>query len=259
MATTDTERVSGGASHHVRTDWVQSRPKQVLIVVANLATNQHGWPVGYWAAELTHPYFELTERGIEVTIASPKGGKVEADNLSDPRDESKWSRDDLISMGFFNTPELMSKLNDTPAIGDLDLDQFDAIMVAGGQAPMFTYRDNKELHHVIRAFYEAEKPVAVYCHGVAALVDLQLSDGSYLVTGKTVTGFSDREEDYSDKAAGVQIMPWRLEPALRDRGANYISAGLFKAFAIRDGRLVTGQQQYSGRKVAEMVIDMLGV
>jgi putative intracellular protease/amidase len=259
MSTSNTEQVSGGASHRVRTDSVRSRPKRVLIVVANPTTNQYGWPVGYWAAELTHPYFELTERGIEVTIASPDGGKVEADALSDPRDESKWSSGDLISMGFFNTPELISKLDDTPAIRDLDLDQFDAIMVAGGQAPMFSYRANQELHLVIRTFYEAEKPVAVYCHGMAALVDLQLSDGTYLVTNKTVTGFSDIEEDYSDKAAGVQIMPWRLEPALRDRGANYISSGLFKAFAIRDGRLVTGQQQYSGRKVAELVIEMLGV
>ena len=259
MTSTDTEHVRGSAGHHVRIDSVRSRPKRVLIVVANPTTNQYGWPVGYWAAELTHPYFELTERGIEVTIASPDGGKVVADALSDPRDESKWSSEDLISMGFFNTPDLVSKLEDTPSIGDLDLDQFDAIMVAGGQAPMFSYRDNNELHRVIRTFYEAEKPVAVYCHGVAALVDLQLSDGNYLVTGRTVTGFSDAEEDYSDTAAGVQIMPWRLEHALRERGANYVSAGLFKAFAIRDGRLVTGQQQYSGRKVAEMVIEMLGV
>jgi putative intracellular protease/amidase len=259
VATTDTVQVSGGASHRMRADSVSSRPKRVLIVVANPTTNQHGWPVGFWAAELTHPYYELTDRGIEVTIASPNGGRVEADALSDPRDESKWSSEDLISMGFLSTPELVSTLRDTPAISALDLNQFDAIMVAGGQAPMFSYREDSRLHNAIRAFYEAEKPVAVYCHGVAALVDLKLSDGSYLVEGKTVTGFSNLEEDFSDKAAGVQIMPWRLEPELKERGANYISAGLFKPFAIRDGRLVTGQQQYSGRKVAQMVIEMLGI
>jgi putative intracellular protease/amidase len=89
-------------------------------------------------------------------------------------------------------------------------------------------------------------------------VDATLSDGSYLVTGKTVTGFANVEEDYSDKAAGTRIMPWRLEDALRERGANYVQAGLFKQFAIRDGRLITGQQQYSGRKVAQMVIAALG-
>jgi putative intracellular protease/amidase len=259
MTTTDKAQVASGGEHHVRTDSVSSRPKKVLIVVANPTTNQLGWPVGFWAAELTHPYFELTERGVQVTIASPNGGKVEADALSDPRDESKWSSEDLISMGFFNTPELVAQLENTPAIGDVDPDQFDAIMIAGGQAPMTSYREDERVHHAVRTFYEAEKPVAVYCHGVAALVDLKLSDGSYLVTGKTVTGFSDVEEDYSDQAAGVQIMPWRLQPALQARGANYVSAGLFKAFAIRDGRLVTGQQQYSGRKVAEMVIAMLGV
>ena len=124
---------------------------------------------------------------------------------------------------------------------------------------MFTYRGHTALADTIRSFYEAEKPVGVYCHGMAAVVDLRLSDGSYLVDGKTVTGFSDVEEDFSDKAAGVQIMPWRLEPALKERGANYVSAGLFKAFVVRDGRLVTGQQQYSGRRVAQVVIDMLGV
>jgi putative intracellular protease/amidase len=259
MATAQKAEVSGGTAHRMQTDSVGSRPKHVLIVVANPATNQYGWPVGFWAAELTHPYYELTERGLEVTIASPGGGKVEADALSDPRDDSRWSSEDLISMGFLNTPELVAMLEDTPALGDLDLDQFDAIMVAGGQAPMFSYRDDRRVQHAIRTFYEAEKPVAVYCHGVAALVDLKLSDGSYLVAGKAVTGFSDVEEDFSDAAAGVEIMPWRLEPMLKERGANYVSAGLFKAFAIRDGRLVTGQQQYSGRRVAQVVIDMLGV
>jgi putative intracellular protease/amidase len=251
--------VAGGEDHRMRVDQVESRAKRVLIVVANPAINQHGWPVGFWAAELTHPYFELTERGVDVTIASPDGGPVEPDALSDPRDSSKWSAEDLISMGFFNTPELVEKLKTTPAIKDLDLREFDAIMVAGGQSPMFTYRKNKPLADAIRFMFEAERPVAAYCHGLAALVDLQLSDGTYLVANKTVTGFSDVEEDYGNKAAGVEIMPWRLEPVLKERGANYVSAGLFKAFAIRDGRLVTGQQQYSGRKVAQMVIEMLGL
>lgn len=249
----------GGDSHRQANDFVGSRRKRVVIVVANPATNQHGWPVGFWAAELCHPFYELTERGIEVTIASPDGGRVVPDSLSDPRDPSRWSAEDLISMGFLSTPGLAALLDDTPAVGRLDLDGYDALLVAGGQSPMFTYRRHAGLATAIRTVYEAEKPLAAYCHGLAALVDLTLSDGSYLVAGKTVTGFSDVEEDYSDHAAGVQIMPWRLEPVLRERGANYAHAGLFKAFTVRDGRLVTGQQQYSGRKVAQTVIEMLGV
>jgi putative intracellular protease/amidase len=249
-----------GTEHHMRVDLVSSTPKRVLIVVANPATSSAlGWPIGFWGAELTHPYFELTQRGLEVTIASPHGGKVQLDTLSDPRDPSKWSAEDLITMGFVNTPELMALLDDTPALGDLDLDGFDAIMIAGGLAPMESYRDDEAVKDAIRRFYEAEKPTAIYCHGTAALPDLTLSDGSYLVEGRTVTGFSNAEEDYSDAFVGQRVMSWRIEDALRERGANYVQGGLFKAFAVRDGRLITGQQQYSGRRVADMVVEALGV
>jgi putative intracellular protease/amidase len=248
------------ADHHMRVDLVSTRPKKVLIVVANPSTSTTlGWPVGFWGAELTHPYYELTERGLEVTIASPDGGKVEMDSLSDPRDPSHWSAEDLVTMGFVNTPSLVELLENTPRLADLDLDEFDAIMVAGGQSPMFTFREHQDLQRAIRHFYEAEKPTAVYCHGTAALVDLKLSDGSYLVDGKTVTGFANAEEEFSDAFVGQKVMPWRVEDVLRDRGANYVQGGLFKPFAVRDGRLITGQQQYSGRRVAQMVIDALGV
>jgi putative intracellular protease/amidase len=257
---TDAQQSQIVTDHHMRVDRVSSAPKRVLVVVANPSTSTTlGWPVGFWGAELTHPYYELTERGIEVTIASPDGGKVEMDSLSDPRDPSKWSAEDLITMGFVNTPELAELLDDTPRLADLDLDQFDAIMVAGGQSPMFTFRDNEGLKEAIRHFYEHQKPTAVYCHGTAALVDLKLSDGSYLVAGKTITGFANVEEEFSDTFVGQQVMPWRVEDVLREHGANYINGGLFKAFAVRDGRLITGQQQYSGRKVAQMVIEALGV
>jgi putative intracellular protease/amidase len=181
------------------------------------------------------------------------------DSLSDPRDPSKWSSEDLITMGFVNSPELMELLERTPKLADLDLDEFDAIMVAGGQSPMFTFRENEDLAGAIRRFYESERPTAVYCHGSAALVDLRLSDGSYLVEGKTVTGFANAEEEFSDSFVGQKVMPWRVEDVLKERGANYVQGGLFKPFAVRDGRLITGQQQYSRRKVAQMVIEALGV
>jgi len=248
------------ADHHMQVDTISTKQKRVLILVSNPTTaTTVGWRVGFWGAELTHPYYELTERGVEVTIASPDGGKVELDALSDPRDESKWSSEDLITMGFVNTPELMALLEDTPKLADLDLDEYDAIMIAGGLAPMFTYRGREDVHDAIRHFYESEKPTAIYCHGTAALVDLKLSDGSYLVEGKTVTGFSNREEDYSDSFVGQTVMPFRVEDALRKRGANYVQGGLFKAFTVRDGRLLTGQQQYSGRRVAQMLIEVLGI
>jgi putative intracellular protease/amidase len=251
--------VQGAEQHHEIVDVTRSKRPLVLMVVANpTVSTTTGWPVGFWAAELTHPYYEFSRVRYDVIVASPDGGKVEIDALSDPRDESKWSADDLISMGFLNTPELAALLEDTPKLADLDLDEFDAIVVCGGFAPMFLFRENAELKKTIAAFYEAEKPTALLCHGVSALIDVQLSDGSYLAEGKTVTGFSNVEEDYSDTSVGQKVMPYRIEDELRARGANYIQAGLFKEFAVRDGRLITGQQQYSGARVAELVIAALG-
>ncbi len=123
---------------------------------------------------------------------------------------------------------------------------------------MFTFRDNADLHRAIVTFYKSKKLVAVFCHGVAALVDCKLSDGSYLVEGKTVTGFANVEEDFSDAFVGQQVNPWRLEDALKERRANYVMGGRFKAFCVRDGNLITGQQQYSGKAVAQAVIAALG-
>ena len=251
--------VQDADAHREVVDVTTSRRPRVLIVVANPRTSTTtGWPVGFWAAELTHPYYAFQRVRYEVTVASPDGGRVELDALSDPRDSSRWSADDLISMGFLNTPELVALLEDTPRLAHLDLDDFDAIVVCGGLAPMFQFRDHDDLKRAIVAFYEAEKPTAVLCHGVSALIDVQLSDGSHLVEGKTITGFANVEEDFSDRSVGQKVMPFRIEDELRRRGANYVQAGLFKAFAIRDGRLITGQQQYSGGKVAEMVIAALG-
>lgn len=87
---------------------------------------------------------------------------------------------------------------------------------------------------------------------------MTLSDGSHLLEGRTLTGFANVEEDFGDAAVGQAIMPFRIEDEARARGANFVQAGLFKAFAIRDMNLITGQQQYSGKKVADLVIEALG-
>jgi putative intracellular protease/amidase len=240
-------------------DTTRTSPRKVLMVIANPAVSTTlGWPVGFWGSELTHPYYSFTEAGYEVTVASPAGGRCDLDAYSDPRDESGYSAEDLVTMGFLNTPALAALIEDTPKLSDLDLDAFDALVVCGGQAPMFGFRGDAGLQEAIRTFYEAEKPTAALCHGVSALIDLRLSDGSYLLDGKTMTGFANVEEDFADEVVGRKVMPWRIEDAARERGANYVQGGLWKAFAVRDGRLITGQQQYSGGKVAELVIEALG-
>ena len=235
-------------------------PKRVLMVISNPAVSTTlGAPVGFWGSELTHAWHEFTEAGYTVTIASPDGGRCELDAWSDPRDPSKYSHPDLITMGFIHTPELWAQVENTPRLADLDLTQFDALVIAGGQGPMFTFRENRELQAAIRAFYESNRVTAALCHGVAALIDVQLADGSYLIAGKTMTGFANVEEAFADAFVGRPVMPWHIEDAARERGANYIQGGRFRAFAVRDGHLVTGQQQYSGAATARAVIEALGV
>lgn len=235
------------------------KPTRVLMIISNPAVSTTlGVPVGFWGSELTHAWHAFKEAGYEVTIASPDGGACELDKLSDPRDDSHYSRDDLLTMGFINTPELWQLVETTPRLADVVLDDYDAIVAVGGQGPMFPFRDNAALKNALRTFYESNRVTAALCHGVAALMDVQLSDGTYLIDGKTMTGFANVEEEYADAFVGQQFMPWRIEDAAKARGANYIQGGRFKAFAVRDGRLITGQQQYSGAETARQLIAALG-
>lgn len=244
-----------------------ARPKRVALVLSNPAVSTTtGWPVGFWWSELAHPYHAFHERGYHVEIFSPDGGRCEADAMSDPRDPSGYSASDLISMGFIATPSLASLIERTKSVTQLEVDAFDAIVVCGGQAPMFTFERATALHETFVQFYQRGKIAAALCHGTAILRYARLEDGTPLVRGKTVTGFANVEEDFADNAVwelGVlardkHVMPWRIEDELRALGANYVQAGLWRGFAIRDGNLITGQQNFSGSETAAAVIAALG-
>lgn len=241
--------------------------KRVAIVIANPAVSiTTGWPVGFWWSELTHPYHAFVEAGYEVGVFSPKGGKCEADAMSDPNDASGYSKTDLISQGFIHTPELKALVDNTKKAADIDVGAFDAIVVAGGQAPMFTFEQATDLQAKFAAFFEAGKVAAALCHGSAILAYTRDSRGEYIAKGRTVTGFANVEEDFADNAVwsygmlsrDKHVMPWRIEDRLKAIGANYVRGGLWRGFAVRDGNLVTGQQNFSGQETAELVIQALG-
>ncbi|MEM9291078.1 MAG: type 1 glutamine amidotransferase domain-containing protein [Acidobacteriota bacterium] len=236
-------------------------PKRILFIAANPATSSiTGWPVGFWASELTHPYWEFTEHGYEVTIASPAGGKLEVDGFSHPQDESGYSADDLISLGFLSSPKHAALLENTPKIADIDLTDYDAVFVAGGQSPMFTMIDDGDLHAFLARAYESGKVLAVVCHGACTLLKTRLSNGELLVKRKTWTGFSDSEEAYVEGFVGQKVQPFWIETeAHKIADTNFIVQGDFKAHAVRDGNLITGQQQSSGTAAARLVIQALGV
>jgi putative intracellular protease/amidase len=245
----------------------RSHPKRVAIVIANsaISTTTQG-PVGFWWSELSHPYYVLTEAGYEIEVFSPDGGRCEGDGMSDPRDPSGYSASDLISMGFICTPKLAEIITTTKKATDIDTARFDAIVVAGGQSPMFTFEKATGLHKKFVEFYENGKITCALCHGTAILRYAKLSNGEYLARGKTVTGFANVEEDFADNAVwsmnllsrDKHVMPWRIEDELKKIGANYVQAGLWRGFAVRDGNLLTGQQNFSGEETARLLLQTLG-
>jgi len=253
--TTPTREIIGHQHHTGKTP-----DKKVLMIASNPSTSaQTGWPIGCWAAELTHPYMEFIEAGMEVVIASPSGGKIEFDGYSDPRDASGYSADDVISMGFISSPKYAALMENTAKLSDINPKDFDAIFLVGGQAPMYTFKGNEALMKFFSNFYETGKPTAAVCHSTTILTDTKLSNGKYLVEGKTWTGFANSEEDYADKAVGQKIQPYRIEDnAQKMENTNFVVKPMFTPYAIQDGNLITGQQQYSGAAAAKLVVEALG-
>ena len=241
--------------------------KRVAMVISNpTVSTTTGWPAGFWWSELAHPYYVMTEKGYQIEVFSPDGGKCVADEMSDPRHPSGYSASDLISMGFLSTPRLAALIENTKKVSEIDVNRFEAIICAGGQGPMFTYEKSVDLQKKFVAFYEAGKIACALCHGTSLLRYAKLSNGQYLVNGKTVTGFANVEEDFAENAVwsanllprDKHVTPWRIEDELKKLGANYIQVGLWRGFAVRDGNLITGQQNFSGTETAVAVVNALG-
>ena len=234
--------------------------KKVLMIAANPATSPvTGWPIGFWWAELSHAWLEFTSAGYDVTIASPEGGDLIGDGYSDPEDESGYSAHDIVSLGFKHGATTRDLIKNTPALADVDVDSFDALFVVGGQSPMVTMVDDEALQKTIATHYEAGKVTAAVCHGTSVLLKTRLSDGSLLVEGKTWTGFADAEEQYAESAVGQKIQPFWIETeAKKIPNTNFVTGGVLAQFAVRDGTLITGQQQVSSGAAARKVIEALG-
>jgi len=234
-------------------------PRRILMVVSNPATSgQTGWPIGFWWSELTHPYWEFAQRGFEITIASPDGGPVVGDAFSDPEHESGYSATDFVSLGFKHSASHAALLERTPRLADLDPAAFDATMFVGGQGPMYTFRGNPVVESAVRDSLAAGQPTALLCHATSVLLDATDREGRRITAGRRWTGFANAEEDYVESAVGRRIQPFRIEDEARKAdGSNFVVGPAFAPFTVRDGNLVTGQQQNSGVAAAREIVAML--
>jgi putative intracellular protease/amidase len=227
------------------------------MVAANPATSPvTGWPVGFWWSELTHPWHVFAEHGWQVELRSPAGGRLEGDAWSDPEHESGYAADDFVSRGFKHSPRHRALLEDTASIDGVDPADHDALFVVGGQSPMVTFPGNRPLQDLVAAFHGAGRPTALVCHATCLLLETRDAAGRLLVEGRRWTGFTDAEEEVADQAVGQPLQPFRIETeARRLTGTEFVVGAPFTPFAVRDGHLITGQQQASGALVARRVVE----
>ncbi|MGW7528314.1 type 1 glutamine amidotransferase domain-containing protein [Streptomyces sp. NPDC054783] len=222
---------------------------RILAVVTNQATygtNPHR--TGLWIAELVHFYDGVRQAGFEVDIVSPAGGQVPLDPRS-----TRWAGKAVRD--YMNDHAFMSGLDRTGKAADVDPARYAAIFYTGGHGVLWDFPSNAALQQAARQIYEHGGVVSSVCHGASGLLDITLSDGSLLVAGRTVTGFSTAEE----RVAMVKNrVPFLLEDELRKRGAHYARNTIpMTPFATADGRLVTGQNPYSTKAVTAKIIETL--
>lgn len=230
-----------------------------MVAGSPAVSSQTGWPIGFWAAELTHPMRAFQEAGYEIDLVSTAGGKLEMDGYSNPTDASGYSAHDVVSLGYMQKPEFNQMLANTRKLTEVNHHDYVAIFLVGGQSPMFTFKGNTDLQKLFVSFYEAGKPSAAVCHSTTLLLETKLSSGDLLVKGKTWTGFANAEEQFADNFVGMKIQPyWIEEEARKIPDTHFQVKEAFTPYAIADGNLVTGQQQNSGEVAAKLVLELLG-
>lgn len=229
-----------------------SQPKRIVHLVTNkdsYAEPHQSEPTGLWLSELTHAWDVFAEKGYTQTLVSPAGGAVPIEPKS-----TAWLTLDASGKAWQADETKMNLLKSTKAAADVDPSEVDAIYLTGGHAVMFDFNE-PQVETLIRKVWEKGGVVSSVCHGYCGLLDVKLTDGSYLINGKKLTGFSWNEECL----AGVsKIVPYNAEERSRERGATYEKNLLpFTSNAVTDGKLVTGQNPQSAAATAEAVVKVL--
>jgi putative intracellular protease/amidase len=223
-----------------------STPKKVLFVLTS-HDRKGTKPSGYYLSEVTHPHHVLSRAGFAIDFVSPKGGKAPADpdglDLKDP-----------LNAAFWNDAALRGAVENTKKPSQVRAEDYAAIFYAGGHGTLWDFPDNQELAKLAAQLYERGGVVGAVCHGPAALVNVQLSNGQYLVAGKDVSAFTNDEE----RAVELdKVIPFFLADRLVERGARHIPAPLWQPKVVVSERLVTGQNPASATGVGEAMVKLL--
>ncbi|PRY04472.1 type 1 glutamine amidotransferase domain-containing protein [Paraburkholderia sp. BL25I1N1] len=201
--------------------------------------------IGFWLAELTHPYWHLAERGHKVDFASPAGGKVKIDPTSDPYSEGSWEANDLVSKGFLSDKSLAGLLESTIPLKEVRPDDYDAIHIVGGGGAAVDLYPNEDVARILEHFWSANKVVGAICHGSIALANTPKH-----VVGRRATGFSRAEDAEVEKVYGANFIPNFPQPVMEKAGIEFFHVEPWGLRVVVDGKLVTGQNQFSASEYA---------
>ncbi len=223
----------------------QDKPRVLIVLTSHGQLGDTGKSTGFYLSEVTHPYEVFEAAGFAVDFVSPKGGAAPMDGVD---------RKDPVNARFLDSAPLMRRVQNTLTPSEVKAETYQAMFFAGGHGTMWDLPDHAGLQQLAAQIYDAGGVVSAVCHGPSALVNIKLAGGDYLVAGKTVTAFTNAEEDAVEL---TEVMPFLLETRLRERGAEFVGADKFQANVIVSERLVTGQNPASAKGVAEAVAQIL--
>lgn len=230
------------------TDQIQesAEPLKVLFVLTSHdELGDTGEKTGFWVEEFAAPYYSLLDEGVSIQIATPKGGEAPID----PRSQSEANQTEATKR--FNQDETaQQRIATTAKLSEIKAADYDAVFYPGGHGPLWDLANDKTSIALIEAFNAQGKPMAFVCHAPAALKEVKGIDGEPLVKGKTVTGFTNTEEEAVQL---TEVVPFLLEDMLKEKGGKYTKGDNWAVHVVRDGNLITGQNPASSKEAAEML------
>jgi putative intracellular protease/amidase len=223
--------------------------KVLIVLTSHSDLGNTGEKTGFWVEEFAAPYYVLADAGVQVTLASPKGGQPPIDPKSDlPGSQTESTRR-------FNKDEALKQtLAHTLKLADVKVEDYDAVFYPGGHGPLWDLANDASSIKLIESFYKQNKPLAFVCHAPGALVKAKAPNGDPLVKGKAVTGFSDTEEE----AVGLtKVVPFLLEDEMKKLGGHYSKGADWGSYVKQDGLLITGQNPASSEAAAKLLLETL--
>lgn len=223
--------------------------KTLFVLTSHSDLGDTGKKTGFWIEEFAAPYYLLADAGVEITIASPKGGQPPIDPKSDEPDAQTEA-----TKRFKNDSDLKDQLAHTIKLSAANEKDFDAVFYPGGHGPLWDLANDQKSISLIEEFYQAQKPVAFVCHAPGVLIKVKDKNGDPLVNGKEVTGFSNTEEEAVQL---TKIVPFLLEDEIKNLGGNYSKGPDWGSYVKMDGNLITGQNPGSSEEAAQVLLELL--